>query len=270
MWMYLVFLGCVGLCESYSSGQVSASCGDMTPNHGKAAQTSAPPYTLTTDLSTYKEDDIITVTLAATSGNFKGFLLEARLVGSNNAFGSFSLVGSTSQLLTCSGVSSSAVSHTSDVAKTQVQTKWKAPTSGNLNNMEFKATVVQDYSTIWLGVKSSQITYNNKANGSTSSSTTTTTSSSISSTGCGSTKTCLRQPADCDPSTNSDCYFMSATPMSSGSEFKFEIFGRATGYVSIGFSDDTKMVGTEVVLLLLFFLGNLAFLVSLLVGIGKV
>ncbi|KAK3571577.1 hypothetical protein QTP86_014148, partial [Hemibagrus guttatus] len=215
----------------------------MLPNHGRAAQTSTPPYGVTADSSRYKEGDTITVTLNAISGSFTGFLLEARLVGGNSNIGSFSILNSNAQTLNCAGVSNSAVSHTSKSSKTQIQTKWKAPTSGNLNNIEFKATFVRDYSTFWAGVKSAQITYNSTESGSMS---TSTASSSISSTGCGSTKTCLSKPTDCDPSTNSNCYFMSATFMSSTSEFKFEISGRAAGYVAIGFSDDTEMGNDDI------------------------
>ncbi|KAK3552057.1 hypothetical protein QTP70_031786 [Hemibagrus guttatus] len=244
MWLFLVLLGCVGVCESYPSGLVTASCGgEMLPNHGRAAQTSTPPYGVTADSSRYKEGDTITVTLNAISGSFTGFLLEARLVGGNSNIGSFSILNSNAQTLNCAGVSNSAVSHTSKSSKTQIQTKWKAPTSGNLNNIEFKATFVRDYSTFWAGVKSAQITYNSTESGSMS---TSTASSSISSTGCGSTKTCLSKPTDCDPSTNSNCYFMSAMFMSSTSEFKFEISGRAAGYVAIGFSDDTEMGNDDI------------------------
>ncbi|XP_053540388.1 putative ferric-chelate reductase 1 isoform X2 [Ictalurus punctatus] len=167
----------------------------------------------------------------------------ARLVGGSSVIGSFSLVGSTSQLLTCSALPNSAVSHTSEAGKTQLQSKWKAPTSGKLNNIEFRATFVRNYTTFWVGVKSAQITYNGTATGAGSSNST---SSSISSAGCGSSKTCVSQPSDCDPSTNSNCYFMSATPLSSGSEFTFEISGRAAGYISIGFSDDKSMGNDDI------------------------
>lgn len=61
MWLYLLLLGFVGVCESYPNGQVTGSCdGNMLPNHGRAAQTSAPPYTVTTDSNIYKEGDTIT------------------------------------------------------------------------------------------------------------------------------------------------------------------------------------------------------------------
>ncbi|KAF5879761.1 putative ferric-chelate reductase 1, partial [Clarias magur] len=72
------------------------------------------------------------------------------------------------------------------------------------------------------------------------------TSSSISSSDCGISKTCVSQPTGCDPSTSSDCFFMAATPLSSGSGFMFELSGRADGYVALGFSDDTQMGNDDV------------------------
>ncbi|XP_053350486.1 putative ferric-chelate reductase 1 [Clarias gariepinus] len=249
MRLILLLLGCVWVCECYPNGQVSSSCDNLTPSHGSSAQTSAPPYTVTADTSSYKQGDTITVTLSVTSGSFKGFLLEARQVGGSSAVGSFSLVGSDSQLLTCSGVSNSAVSQTSGSSKTQILSKWKAPTSGNLGNIEFRATFVRNGATFWVGVKSLQITYSGTSTVVTSTNSTTSTlltpsSSSISSSDCGISKTCVSRPSGCDPSTNSNCIFMSSMRMSSGC--MFEISGLSNGYVSIGFSDDTKMGNDDI------------------------
>ncbi|KAF5894327.1 putative ferric-chelate reductase 1 isoform X2, partial [Clarias magur] len=221
----------------------------MTPSHKRLPQTSPPPYTVTADTSSYKQGDTITVTLSATSESFKGFLLQARQVGGNSAVGSFSLVGLNSQLLNCAGVSNSAVAHTSSTSKKVIQSKWKAPTSGNLGNIEFRATFVRKTSIFWVGVKSSQITFSGTSAGATpttstpssNSSSTASSSSSFSSSGCGTRKTCVSRPNGCNPSTDSNCIFMSATPLSSGSGFTFELSGRADGYVSVGFSHDLEM-----------------------------
>ncbi|KAM9488282.1 putative ferric-chelate reductase 1 [Clarias gariepinus] len=262
MRLILLLLGCVWVCECYPNGQVSSSCDNLTPSHGSSAQTSAPPYTVTADTSSYKQGDTITVTLSATSWGFRGFILEARQVGGNTAIGSFSLVGSDSQLLTCFGVPNSAVSQKSSALKTQIQSKWKAPTTGNLGNIEFRATFVRDTLTFWVGVKSSQITYSGTSTGATSTPSSTSitsntsvtsntsfnsfTSSSISNSDCGISKTCVSQPYDCDPSTDSNCFFMAATPLFSGSGFMFELSGRVDGYVSVGFSDDLEMGNDDV------------------------
>ncbi|MGH0153007.1 UNVERIFIED_CONTAM: hypothetical protein FKN15_047323 [Acipenser sinensis] len=64
----------------------------------------------------------------------------------------------------------------------------------------------------------------------------------ISSTGCGTNKTCFSNPAGCDAAMNADCYFMSSASPQGGSDgIQFEISGKFNGYISIGFSDDTEM-----------------------------
>ncbi|XP_072534776.1 putative ferric-chelate reductase 1 [Salminus brasiliensis] len=244
MLAWLVLLACVWSVQGYGNGMVSGSCEDMTPNHRAPAQNSLAPFSISTNNSTYTDGQEITVTLTANSGTFQGFLLEARQVGGSSPVGSFTSAGSSAQLLSCPPLSVT-VSHTSKSLKSQIQSTWKAPASGNSNSIEFRATVVKDFSTFWVGVKSTALTYIrpkvtvNPSSDGVSLQSSTTNSSMISSTGCGSTKTCFSDPKDCDPSTDSTCYFMSATP--SGTQYKFEIVGSADGYVSIGFSDDTEM-----------------------------
>ncbi|XP_049336029.1 putative ferric-chelate reductase 1 [Astyanax mexicanus] len=245
MLVWLVLLSCVWAVQGYGNGMVSASCSDMTPNHKSyVAQTSQAPFTITANNSTYTDAQEITVMITATSGSFKGFLLEAREIGGTNApYGSFTSAGSNAQLLTCSSPSA-AVSHTSAVLKSQIQSTWKAPASANSKSIEFRATVVQDVSTFWVGVKSSALSYTAPSGGSSTQSPSSSATNMISSTGCGSTKTCFSNPSDCDPSTDSSCYFMSSTP--SGSQYRFEIVGPSSGYVAIGFSDDTEMGNDDI------------------------
>uniref|UniRef100_A0A3B4CKG4 DOMON domain-containing protein n=1 Tax=Pygocentrus nattereri TaxID=42514 RepID=A0A3B4CKG4_PYGNA len=187
----------------FRNGLVSSSCGDMTPSHSYTAQNSQE-MPKNTDIKR-KESKInlfcFSVTITANSTVFKGFLLEAREVGGSNPMGIFTLMGNNTQLL------NSSVSHISDASKLQIQSKWKAPSSGNSKNIEFSA---------------------------------------ISNAGCGSNKTCFSDPSGCDPSSNSKCYFMSAAQSASGAPYKFEIVGGADGYVSIGFSDDKEMGNDDI------------------------
>ncbi|KAL6488256.1 hypothetical protein MHYP_G00019970 [Metynnis hypsauchen] len=254
MLAWLMLLVCARMVQGYKNGLVSIKCGDMTPSHSSnSPQNSQAPYSISVDNSTYIDGQEITVTLTANSGSFAGFLLEAREVGGSNPMGSFTLMGTGTQLLACSSEANKAVSHTSASSKSQVQSKWKASASGNSKNIEFRATVVKDYSTFWVGVKSAAVTYSGAkvptdsgSSGSSTQSPANSGSSAISNSGCGSTKTCFSNPSGCDPSSNSKCYFMSATPSASGAQYKFEIVGSADGYVSIGFSDDTKMGNDDI------------------------
>ncbi|KAL1280191.1 hypothetical protein QQF64_014791 [Cirrhinus molitorella] len=91
-----------------------------------------PPYTITTDVSNYTEGQMITVTLQANATAFRGFLLQAR--NQNGPVGTFTVMRSDSQLLTCT-TEGSTVSHTSNVNKSTVVAQWKAP---NFNNADIR------------------------------------------------------------------------------------------------------------------------------------
>ncbi|TRY95822.1 hypothetical protein DNTS_022041 [Danionella cerebrum] len=236
MWLFVV-LSCVGIVDGYADGSVSSVCGTMMPNHGVPAQSSTPPFSVTAGKSTFKEGDVITVTLSGLSGNqFEGFLLEARQVGQNNPIGTFT-VTTEAQTLSCNGAAK-AVSHTSSSKKSSVQVTWTAPSSGALGNIEFVSTFVKTGKIFWINVKSSAAAYTGTASSSSSS---TSTPPVASNPDCGVTKVCFSEPNNCDPKTNTDCYFVAVQSSSNQSEKRIEIIGKADGYVAIGFSDDQSM-----------------------------
>ncbi|XP_062377378.1 putative ferric-chelate reductase 1 [Sardina pilchardus] len=214
----------------------------MTPNHqGSSPSSNPPPFTITVDRSDYSEGDEITVSLRANSTPFQGFLLQAREVGGSSPVGSFSALGAESRLLECGGLSNSSVSQSSGGQKTSVQSKWMAPQSGQLKDIEFRVTFVQNYPNYWVGIKSPVVVYNSRSPvGSTFSNV------PVSSAGCGESKVCFSKPNDCDPASSSDCHFMSAMASPADSSVKFEIYGRSTGYIAFGFSDDQLMGNDDI------------------------
>ncbi|XP_078074915.1 putative ferric-chelate reductase 1 isoform X2 [Mustelus asterias] len=259
------FLVCV---SGYPHGQVSSSCASMLPSHlENTQQTSDPPYQVIASNSSFNPGDIIQVTLRGKSGTtFKGFLLEARTAepsSSGTPLGTFRTTSSDAQLLDCNieGVNykSSAVSHTSGSSKSEVTVNWNASDAGNI---QFRATFVQKFATFWSQVKSQTLTRSVASVSPTTSNSNTATSVSptktsllstvtqsqgiqISSDGCGTTKFCFRIHSQCNPATQSRCHFMSSTPLDNGG-VRFEMSGRATGYISIGFSDDKKMGNDDI------------------------
>ncbi|MGH0153005.1 UNVERIFIED_CONTAM: hypothetical protein FKN15_047321 [Acipenser sinensis] len=68
----------------------------------------------------------------------------------------------------------------------------------------------------------------------------------FSSKGCGSTKSCLRDPNGCDPETDPKCYFLSFT--SEEHSVLFELSGPTEGYVSFALSHDKWMGNDDVYL----------------------
>lgn len=227
--------------QSFSSGLVTDSCGDMTPHHqGSKPSSTPPPFHVAIDQSYYSEGDEIKVSLRADSIPFQGFLLQAREIGGTSPVGSFSLVGAESRLLNCGGLLNSAVSHSSGDNKTSVQSKWKAPQSGQHKDIEFSVTFLQNYPNYWVGVKSQMVVFNSTRIPGTWN------NMPISSVGCGETKVCFSRPPGCEPASDPDCYFMSAQAMTSDSSVKFEIYGTSQGYIAFGLSDDQQMGNDDI------------------------
>ncbi|KAM3849469.1 putative ferric-chelate reductase 1, partial [Diretmus argenteus] len=195
------------------------SCGDLRPHHSESSPQANPaPFTVTAEWSSYREGEVTVLLQAPDSTPFAGFLLQAREVGGSSPLGSFSLTGEEAQLLTCNQKPNSAVSHTSESAKTSIQVTWRAAASGGAKPIEF-----QSQCSVTALVCSPQQT--------------------ISSAGCNIMKVCFSQPRTCNPAVSSDCYFMSAS-MTGDASVQFELTGPSQGYISFGFSDD-QMMGND-------------------------
>ncbi|XP_014827531.1 PREDICTED: putative ferric-chelate reductase 1 isoform X2 [Poecilia mexicana] len=206
----------------------------MTPKHRGSPQTTAAPFTVSAEWSSPTSGGQVKVSLQG-SGPFTGFLLEAREPGGQSAVGSFLLGSDPARLLTCFQKPASAVSHSSPSSKTRIQVTWQPDSNPTVGAVQFQASFVQSYTTFWVGVKSPVLSLNG-------SNAAVTGPTSISNVGCGSTKLCFSQPTNCDPSTSSNCFFMSArllTPPESG--VQYELSGPAQGYVAFGWSDDQMM-----------------------------
>uniref|UniRef100_A0A3B3S1C4 Wu:fj05g07 n=1 Tax=Paramormyrops kingsleyae TaxID=1676925 RepID=A0A3B3S1C4_9TELE len=239
VYMLLTIVWTLRAVGGFSSGKVQNSCNTMEPQHKTTGQTSQAPFSISVHPTTFRKGDVIAVTLQAGPNPFKGFLLQARRVGQTKPLGTFTVRKSDAQLLNCSGLNNSAVSHTSASLKTSVTALWTAPVTGNLGNITFSATFVQTEKVYWTQVKSSVVIYNAKPLQNTS--TTAPSLITISSNGCGASKVCLSQPDNCNPATSSSCYFMSVVMSSNSSDLHMEISGPSDGYVSIGFSYDLFM-----------------------------
>lgn len=67
----------------------------------------------------------------------------------------------------------------------------------------------------------------------------------FSSVGCGHSRSCLRDPADCQPESDPHCFFLAFTTGEAGQSVMFELSGPAEGYVSFALSLDKWMVGIK-------------------------
>ncbi|XP_073705971.1 putative ferric-chelate reductase 1 isoform X2 [Garra rufa] len=246
----LVILGtlCLTSTSGYKNGKVEKSCESMMPDHHSQPNTTASPYTVTVNASKFSPGDNIRVTVSG-SGHFEGFLIEARDASNPDgpAIGSFILVDhEISQRLTCNSIEGSAVSHTSNAKKTEIQAIWKAPSNAP-PTVQFLATVLAHYKIFWLKVPSPVISQGDVTPAppqSTTEMSTNSASTSIlpqpfTSEGCGKSKSCLSDPVGCNPFVNTNCFFLSYSTL--GQTVLFELSGPAQGYVSFALSKDEWM-----------------------------
>ncbi|XP_073720343.1 putative ferric-chelate reductase 1 [Misgurnus anguillicaudatus] len=252
---------CIHTVISYPHGKVTVACGDMMPVHGHSEpSTKDPPYIISADKSQFSPGDEIKVKLLAKSSEtklyFKGFLIEARNAGNlDEIVGSFRLISpAISQLLLCDNKDGSAVSHTSDHHKTEVEVVWIAP-KDSPSSVRFLVTVVRGYKDFWVKIPGPVVSQNGVAPppagttiGRSTDAKTTTASSKLSrsftSEGCGSQKSCLRDPDGCDPQNDTSCHFLSFS--NEGTSILFELSGPAEGYVSFALSLDKWMGNDDV------------------------
>ncbi|XP_055058388.2 putative ferric-chelate reductase 1 [Misgurnus anguillicaudatus] len=236
--------------SGYKNGKVEKACDSMMPDHHSYPNTTACPYTLTVSVSKFRPGDQIKVTLSGHE-HFQGFLIQARDATNpdGSAVGSFTLVDpKISQLLKCSSIEGSALSHTSDAKQTEIQVIWNAPPTAP-PTVQFLATVIAHYKIFWVKlpgpvISQSEVTVppQSTTSGMSTNSPTGTTSilpQPFTSEGCGRSKSCLVDPVGCNPSEDTNCFFLSYSTVNQA--VLFELSGPATGYVSFALSKDEWM-----------------------------
>ncbi|KAL8586799.1 hypothetical protein ACOMHN_061312 [Nucella lapillus] len=148
--------------RAYPTGATLSECDSMMPNHRTASAQPANvnvPFTITPSKMTYYGGEKIMVTVTGGNTMFKGLLLKA-MTSSASFVGSFSATsqGSPVKFLGCSNMQNSAVTHTNRDLKTSVVFYWTAP-SASVGNVTFRATVVQQFDTFFVGVTSEPVAY---------------------------------------------------------------------------------------------------------------
>uniref|UniRef100_A0A8C2D5Q8 Ferric-chelate reductase 1a n=1 Tax=Cyprinus carpio TaxID=7962 RepID=A0A8C2D5Q8_CYPCA len=246
----LAILGtlCLTSISGYKNGKVEKSCESMMPEHHSQPNTTASPYTLTVNARKFSPGDNIRVALSG-SEHFEGFLIQARDATNPDgpAIGSFTLVDpEISQRLTCNSIEGSAVSHTSNAKKTEIQVIWKAPSNAP-PTVQFLATVLAHYKIFWLKLPGPVISQGDVTPAPSQSTTIMSTNSAstsilpqpFTSEGCGVSKSCLIDPVSCNPSVDTNCFFLSYSTLDQ--TVSFELSGPAEGYVSFALSKDKWM-----------------------------
>ncbi|XP_053632788.1 putative defense protein 3 [Cherax quadricarinatus] len=139
--------------EAFSSVSVAVACDTMQPGHlSLGAQTVPSPF----HIHITSKDDYYYVTLYGEKNReFKGFMLQAR-DSKGERVGRFIKVQKPGRIIDCSTNDGAAVQHKNSDPKTQVTASW-VPEDFK-GQVQFRATVVESYTTYWVNLLSDPLT----------------------------------------------------------------------------------------------------------------
>ncbi|KAK3731592.1 hypothetical protein RRG08_007671 [Elysia crispata] len=128
--------------------------GNFRPNHGDFLPQATPaPYTIkvfSPSGQIYKPGQAVSVTIESTAaGKLKGFFLQGDATEASFA-GDLNCAGYGHQVNFCG---KSGITHSDATPKTLVQCTWTPP-DFQIGQVQFTATIVENFSTFWTGVKS--------------------------------------------------------------------------------------------------------------------
>ncbi|XP_035688607.1 putative ferric-chelate reductase 1 [Branchiostoma floridae] len=159
IWWLVVLLCGVGGSEGYGNGAPLEACVTMMPGHfGTSAQTSPNPYSLVAPAQ-YVPGQSLTVQI--TGADFQGFLIQARKVGTTTSIGVFTSLPSTVRTNDCPNTvarGANSATHNSQAVKRDLTLTWTPPSDAGHGTVEFVATVAEQKTVYWTGLKSSQLT----------------------------------------------------------------------------------------------------------------
>ena len=127
----------------------------MKPEHGPIPRTGASPYDISVTKSYYVPGENVKVSIKSSSDDIKGYLIQAREVGENQAIGTFAAPPTNGKYVNC-GNSKSAITHSAILAVKAINFDWKPPLSLS-GNVSFYATVVKDVATYWVKLQSPEL-----------------------------------------------------------------------------------------------------------------
>ncbi|XP_046371549.2 putative ferric-chelate reductase 1 homolog [Haliotis rufescens] len=230
----------------FGRGPPGSTCLTMFPKHGQDLtwQASGPcPFKINLSSDTYRPLQNITVTLESDDSQvFRGIQISAHRKSLNKEEfqGTFLSYAPETKLqaFNCMGGRHNQIAHKNNNTVTQVVLVWQAP-SDNVGDIVFLATFVKDFTTFWAWEKKELRTMDN------SSVVTparpledpTQEMDDIDFSQCGSEKGCFFYPRLC---SGTDCN-AAVTYQRNGDSYTFEMMAKSSGYVSLGFSSDTKM-----------------------------
>lgn len=98
---FIVFYTVLQTGQCLSNGAPSSACTSMTPNHGVSAQNGSSPYIIKTEKLYYMPGENLRVSIESSSDDIKGYLIQARQVGTDSATGMFATLPLGGKYVSC-------------------------------------------------------------------------------------------------------------------------------------------------------------------------
>ncbi|CAF3874465.1 unnamed protein product [Rotaria sp. Silwood2] len=128
-------------------------CASMIPNHGNTApQQCSSKYTVESDKSEYYASDTVHITVRGSTNNdqFKGILLIAKTITSEQIIGTWTTTNANIKTLSCNDIANTGITHNSASDKSSIDAVWYPPSTATQESTVIKATIVQSYSEIYV------------------------------------------------------------------------------------------------------------------------
>ncbi|CAH1392643.1 unnamed protein product [Nezara viridula] len=230
------------LTDSFKSGAPVSKCSTMIPHHiDIAPQTTSSSFLLDANPINV-ENGLCKVKLHSTNrDNFAGFLIQARVSSDNNTVGSFVKFPDDAKAINCLEIANSGLTHASNVKRDVLEANWIAPENFE-GEVHFIGTVVANFTTFWTGIISQNLPISKRSTSEKTFSAASKLKDFLN--GCGTNKKCIGHPADCITSEKCDALVAISYE---GDQYIFEMYGKDSHYVAIGFSEDNKMGGDMVI-----------------------
>ena len=100
--VFIVFYTIFQIGQCYPRGAPSSQCTSMTPNHdGVSAQNGSSPYTIKTEKPYNMLGENVNVSIESSGDDIKGYLIQARQVGTEVATGMFATLPLNGKYVPC-------------------------------------------------------------------------------------------------------------------------------------------------------------------------
>ncbi|XP_046737773.1 putative defense protein Hdd11 [Diprion similis] len=155
--LFLLIASVVAVAQGFSAGAPPAVCEDLTPKHHTDPQAGPSPYKISINKNSINPGEEVKVTIEGINGEkFKGFLVQARQ--GKEILGSFPLDPNDkeAQTIDCPKGEKNAVTHKNSDEKSKMTFSWIPPPEFS-GTVVFKATIVKDGGTFWVGQTSSNL-----------------------------------------------------------------------------------------------------------------